>query len=48
MTYITLMEPSLWRPVFDLGKFWAAAQNKRRVIMRRRRVTAKEMGRWFI
>jgi len=48
MTYITLMEPSLWRPVFDLGKFWAAAQDKRRVIMRRRRVTAKEMGRWFV
>jgi len=48
MAYVTVVEPSLWRPVLDLRKYWVNIQIKRRIIMKRRRVTAKEMGRWFV
>ena len=48
MAYVTVVEPGLWRPVFDLRKYWLVVQAKRRIIMERRRVTAKELCRWLI
>lgn len=48
MVYISVMEPALWRSVVDLRKYWPRAKYKRRIIMRRRRTSVEEMGRWFI
>ena len=48
MVYISVMEPSLWKSVLDLRKYWPRAQYKRRIIMRRRRTSVEGMGRWFV
>jgi len=47
MAYISLREPALWRSVLDLKRYWPRARSKRRIIMKRRRSSLEEMGRWF-
>jgi len=47
ITYISVMEPRLWRSALDLRRYWPRARYKRRVIMGRRRVSVERMGRWF-
>jgi GT2 family glycosyltransferase len=48
MVYISVMEPTLWKSVLDLRKYWPGAQHKRRIIMGRRRASVEMMGRWFV
>lgn len=48
MAYISLMEPALWKSLLDLKKYWPHARSKRRIIMRHRRASAEQMGRWFV
>lgn len=45
--YITFKEPYLWKSVWQFFRFLPKALRKRREIMRRKRVSAKEMKKWF-
>ncbi len=45
--YITFREPYLWRSYMDYLKQMPRALKKRRIIMKRRRVSNKEMKKWF-
>ena len=48
MAYVCLIEPALWKSVVDLRKYLPKARYKRGIIMGRRRVSAEQMGRWFV
>jgi len=46
-TYITFKEPYLWGSYFDYLKQLPKALRKRRLIMKKRRISAKDMRKWF-
>ncbi len=46
-TYITFREPYLWGSYFDYLKQLPRALKKRRLIMKKRKISAKEMRKWF-
>jgi len=48
VAYVSLVEPTLWKSMLDLRKYWPKAMHKRSVIMSRRRASAQRMGRWFV
>jgi GT2 family glycosyltransferase len=48
MAYMSLMEPTLWKSVLDLKRYWPGARYRRGIIMARRRTSADRMGRWFV
>lgn len=48
MAYMSLMEPTLWKSVLDLKRYWPGARYRRSMIMARRRTSADRMGRWFV
>ncbi|MBD3360998.1 glycosyltransferase [Candidatus Peregrinibacteria bacterium] len=45
--YITFREPYLWKSYLDYVKQLPSALKKRRIIMKNRRASAKEMKKWF-
>lgn len=45
--YVLLFEKYTWKAIKELFKQAPIAWRKRRIIMRKKRVGAKEMARWF-
>ena len=45
--YITLREPFLWKAWWGYVKQLPSALRKRRVIMKKAKISAKEMSKWF-
>ncbi len=48
LAYMTLFEPTLWRAIWDIRRYWASAWRKRQEIMKKVRITDEEMARWFL
>ncbi len=46
--YITFCEPYLWKSYFDYFRQLPQILKKRKIIMKRKRVTAKQMAKWFV
>ncbi len=47
LLYITIKEPFLWKSYFDYLKLRPSARKKRQEIMKKKRVTSKQMAKYF-
>jgi hypothetical protein len=46
--YVLIFEPKIWPAISGLFKLMPGAFRKRKIIMRNRKVGAKEMAKWFL